>query len=100
MAAARQGDALARRIWDETTHILGAGIANVINLFNPERIVLGGGVTEAGELLFEPVRRVAFSRALRPLIHGVQVVPAQLGPRVGILGAGAVALVRHREEQQ
>ncbi|MEW8978321.1 MAG: ROK family protein [Symbiobacterium sp.] len=89
-----RGDPLARRIWDETVEILGAGLASVINIFNPRRIVLGGGMTNYGDLLFEPVRRIARARAMRPLAEPVDIVPAQLGNDVGILGAAAVVLER------
>lgn len=94
VTAVRQGDPLAVRIWAERMTILGVGIANVINSFNPERIVLGGGLTNAGDLLFNPVRRVALTRALPPLAQVVEIVPGQLGGRVGVLGAVAVALER------
>lgn len=93
-AALRAGDFLTVRIWDETMEILGAGIANVINIFNPRRVVLGGGITNFGGLLFDPVRRIALSRAMGPLTEVVEIVPAQLGGQVGVLGAAAVALER------
>lgn len=92
--AARRGDPLARRIWDETTMVLGAGLANVLNVFNPSRIILGGGVTHAGELLFEPVRRAALSQTLGPQAEVADIVPAELGETIGIHGAAAVALAR------
>lgn len=92
--AVRHGDPLARAVWDETMVLLGAGVASIINAFNPQRIVLGGGVTKAGELLFEPVRRIALQRAMRPLAEVVEIIPAELGDRTGILGAVAVALAR------
>lgn len=93
-AALKAGDALTVRIWDETMEILGAGIANVINIFNPRRVVLGGGITNFGSTLFDPIRRIAMSRAMGPLTEVVEIVPAQLGGQVGVLGAAAVALER------
>ncbi|HYF91064.1 MAG TPA: ROK family protein [Symbiobacteriaceae bacterium] len=93
-AALRAGDPLALRIWDETMQMLGAGIANVINIFNPRRVVLGGGITNFGGLLFDPVRRIALGRAMGPLTEVVEIVPAQLGGQVGVLGAAAVAMER------
>jgi glucokinase len=92
MAAMQAGDSVATRIWDETMEILGAGIANVINIFNPQRVVLGGGITNFGDLLFGPIRRIALSRAMGPLAQVAEIVPAQLGGQVGVLGAAAVAL--------
>lgn len=91
-AAVRHGDPLARRIWDETTTMLGAGIVSIIHAFNPQLVILGGGVTHAGDLLFEPVRRVVHERAMPWLREAVRVVPAELGERTGIFGAIAVAL--------
>jgi len=64
----------------------------VVNLLDPEVIVLGGGLTNAGDLLFDPVRRVAMSRALAPLASVVEIVPSELGSQVGVLGAVAVGL--------
>jgi glucokinase len=91
-AAAASGDPLAARIWGETMTLLGAGIASMIHAFNPALVVLGGGVTGAGDLLFAPVRRVVHERTM-PWLHEVaRIVPAELGDRTGILGAVAVAL--------
>jgi len=90
--AARMGDALALEIWEETGLYLGLGVANVINILNPKRVVIGGGVSKAGDLLFEPVRRVAKARAMRDLARIVDVIPAALGDDVGIMGALSLAL--------
>ncbi len=92
--AIHAGDPLATRLWVETTEILGVGIASVINIFNPRRVVLGGGITNVGSLLFDPVRAIALSRAMGPLAKVVEIVPAQLGGQVGVLGAAAVAMER------
>lgn len=92
--AARAGDALARQVWDETTDLLGGGIVSIVHAFNPRLVVLGGGVTRAGDLLFEPVRRIVRERAMRWLAEVVEVVPAGLGELSGVLGAVAVALDR------
>lgn len=94
VAAVKQGDPLATRVWEETTFVLGVGIANVINIFNPRLVLLGGGLTQAGDLLFAPVRRVALSRAFARLTRVVDIVPASLGEMVGVLGAAAVAFDR------
>jgi glucokinase len=89
--AAAQGDALARSIWEAAMGWLGIGIASAANLLNPGRVVLGGGLTRAGPLLFDPVRRVARQRALDPAL---EVVPAALGDDVGILGGAALMIDR------
>jgi glucokinase len=92
VAAVRERDEAALKVWDETIQVLGAGVASMINAFNPQRVIVGGGVTSAGPLLFEPLTRIALSRAMKPLAKGVEVVPAQLGDQVGVMGAAAVAL--------
>lgn len=87
--ATARGDPLAREIWEEAMGWLGIGIASAANLLDPGRVVLGGGLTRAGALLFDPVRRVVAQRALDPAI---EVVPAALGDDVGILGGAALLL--------
>ena len=92
--AAREGDPLARALWDETMELLGGGIVSIIHAFNPQLVVLGGGVTRAGDLLFKPVRRIVHERAMPWLAEPVRIVPAELGEMTGVLGAVAVALER------
>ena len=93
-SAVRDGDPLASSIWAETMELLGGGIVSIVHAFNPELVVLGGGVTRAGDLLFEPVRRVVHERAMPWLAEPVRIVPAELGDMTGVLGAVAVALER------
>jgi glucokinase len=90
--AVRAGDPLAQSVWDETMTLLGAGIASMIHAFNPSRVLLGGGVTKAGDLLFEPVRRIVAERTMPWLHEVVSILPAELGDRSGVLGAVAIAL--------
>jgi glucokinase len=90
--AARRGDEEAREILAEAMDYLGVGMANLVNLFNPQLIVIGGGLTNIGESLFGPVRRAIDQRAFREQAQAVRVVPAELGDNVGVLGAAAVAL--------
>jgi glucokinase len=87
--AAAQGDPVAREVWDAAMEWLGVGVSSACNLLFPGRVVLGGGLTRAGELLFGPVRRVAAYRALDP---EVEIVPAALGDDVGIIGGAALVL--------
>jgi glucokinase len=88
--AVRRRDPLACRIWDETIVALGSCMVSVIHIFNPRRIVLGGGVSNAGDLLFEPLRKQTKKHAM-PMLHDIcDIVPAQLGDQVGVLGAVAV----------
>ncbi len=91
-AAAQQGDKVALKIVDKTAYSLGIGIASLVNIFNPELIVIGGGVSRAGDILFEPVRRYAAENWLVAPGAIVQIVPAQLGNDAGVIGAAAIAL--------
>ena len=90
--ATEQGDIQAQEIIADAMTYLGVGMASLVNLFNPELIVIGGGLTNMGEGLFGPVRRIIDRRALYASAEVVKVVPAQLSHDVGILGAAAVAL--------
>ncbi len=92
--AADQGDVEAQEILAEAMYYLGIGIANLVNLFNPQLIVIGGGLANIGELLLGPVRRVIERRAFRASAQVVQVVPAELDSNAGVLGAAAVALAK------
>jgi len=92
--AASQGDIEAREILAEAMNYLGIGMANLVNLFNPQLIVIGGGLTNIGELLFGPVRRAIGRRTFPTPARAVRVVRAELGDNVGVLGAAAVALAQ------
>jgi glucokinase len=92
--AAADGDAVARRIWDETTAILASAVANILDVFNPELVVLGGGVTRAGDQLVVPVRAGALAMAMPPARRSADVVLAELGDQLGVVSAAAVALDR------
>ena len=81
------GDATARAVLEETGELLGFGLVNVINLFNPQAIVVGGGMSAAGERLLGPARRVVESHALAISRAGCEIVTAQLGDAAGMLGA-------------
>jgi glucokinase len=89
---AQEGDAVAREVWEAAVKYLGIGVASVITVLAPERIVLGGGVTRAGDFLFEPLRVEVRRRVKLMPVESVLVLPAALGPDVGILGAAAVAM--------
>ncbi len=88
LAAHGPGD--ARDVLDHVGFHLGVGIASFVNIFNPELVVIGGGFSRAGDLLFEPARRVVAERALSPARDEVKIVPALLGVEAGLIGAGLV----------
>jgi glucokinase len=90
--AARKNDTLAREVLQEAAEILGAGCVSVVNLLNPQVIVLGGGVSlHAGKLLLAPVRRMVAARALELPRKAVRVELAELGDDAGLYGAIALA---------
>lgn len=90
--AAEQGDEFARWVVQETGEWLGVGISSLINLLNPEAIVLGGGMISAGDLLFEATRRRARADAFEVPAKRAQIIPAELGDDAGVIGAAAMAL--------
>ncbi len=77
---------------DKLAEYLGIGLASMINIFNPEKIVVGGGVSQSWELLKEKVDETIDKRAMSSLVDDVQIVTADLGSEVGVVGALAVAL--------
>jgi glucokinase len=85
-----EGSGDARDLLERVGFVLGTAIASYVNVFNPEVVVLGGGFARAGDLLFEPARKVVAERALPPARDLVRIVPALLGPEAGLIGAGLV----------
>lgn len=90
--AATAGDPLAREVVQDTARILGAAIANLVNVFNPEVVVVCGGVTLAGESLFAPLRREVTRRAFRPAVEVCRIVPGALTGSAGVYGAARTFL--------
>lgn len=85
--AANAGDDLALEVVRDTARFLGAAVASLINIFNPEAIVIVGGVTLAGETLFDPLRREVSRRAFKPAVQVCRIVPGQLTGVAGVYGA-------------
>ena len=96
LQALAQNDPLAVKIWDESMEYLGRGLAVIIDVFNPEIIVVGGGVTAAGDVLFKPMREKALRYAFPRLAAVCSIVPAGLGGDVGVVGAAACAFEASR----
>ena len=92
--AAQKGDKLCSWIVEETARYLGVGIASIVNILNPEVVILAGGMIKAKDLLFKPVREYAKRYALKDAIEGVSIVPAELGDDAGAIGAAATVLKR------
>ncbi|HVB23473.1 MAG TPA: ROK family protein [Ktedonobacteraceae bacterium] len=88
--AAEAGVPVARAIIQDAAEALGIGLVNVIHIFNPDVIILGGGVTQMGPMLMEPVLHVVQERAMKVSRETAHIVLAQLGHNVGLVGAGAL----------
>jgi glucokinase len=95
--AAVRDDPFAQEIMHETAKFLGAGVANIINILNPEMVVIAGGVTKAGDRLFGPLRAEVRRRAFRSAQECCQIVPAELHGTAGVVGAAAVFKKEHFE---
>ena len=85
--AAMQGDAVAKRIFAIVGEWLGIALTSVVNLLNPEKIIIGGGVSQAGNFLIDPIRKTINERAIKVSADAVEVVTAKLGERAGVIGA-------------
>lgn len=90
--AAKNGDELAGEVIAKAAYYLGIGIANLVNILNPEMVILGGGMAGMGDILFEPVREMVAEQAFPLLAGAVRIVPARLGNDAGIFGAMVYAL--------
>ena len=85
--AAKQGDVVAKKIFEIIGTYIGTGLASVVNLLNPEKIVIGGGVADAGDFLFNPIKDALKKRTMPIQGAAVQVVHAELGNSAGVIGA-------------
>ena len=88
---AEEGDEAAVSVLGETGRWLGIGVAGFVNMFNPEVVAVGGGASQAGEFILEPVRKEVKLRARSPSRDLVEIKEATLGPASGVLGAAALA---------
>jgi glucokinase len=88
---AREGEARAVEILDGIGRHLGAGIGSLVNIFNPELVVIGGGFAAAGDFVLDPAREVLRREALARAGYRVRIVRAELGTAAGLIGAGLVA---------
>jgi len=90
--AAKQGDELAQELVSRLGYYFGVGLANLVNIFNPELILVGGGVAKIGALLLQPAIKIVKERAFSTSANAVEIKPATLGDDSGILGAVAFVL--------
>ncbi len=84
------GDGYASEVMTETAKFLGVGIANLINALNPDAVVIAGGVTRAGDHLFQPLRKEVRRRAFRSAVEACRILPAALPDTAGVIGAAGV----------
>jgi len=94
--AAKKGDRLALSIVEEAAGYLGIGLGNLVNIFNPQMIIIGGGVSENGNMLLVPARRAMKKIAFRLPARTVRIVRAGLGANAGMLGAAVYARLQGR----
>lgn len=85
--AAMQGDQIAREIYEMAGFYIGIAVSNTLAAVGPRKVVIGGGVAQAGALLLEPIRRTVKERVHIMPVDQVEIVPAQLGPNAGLIGA-------------
>jgi glucokinase len=90
--AARQGDDLAKKLLDETAMYMGWGIANLVNILNPEVVIIGTIATAEKDLILDPIRNYVSKFAMRRPAEAVKILPAQLGESVGDLAAVALIM--------
>jgi len=81
---------LAFKIWNETGEYLGVILASILNFLDPEMIIVGGGVAQAGKFIFEPTKKEIKKRAYNLLAKSLKIVPAKLGDDAGVIGAATL----------
>lgn len=96
---ARRGDRLARDLFQEAGRYLGVGIVNIIHTLNPDKIIIGGAVANAGELIFRPMRREVARRAFKSALPFSRITRARLGELAGVIGAAGIALEEIKAQQ-
>ncbi|MFA5068871.1 MAG: ROK family protein [Candidatus Omnitrophota bacterium] len=89
--AARSGDRFCANVWTKAGKRLGAGLAGIVNTFNPEVVIIGGGLSKAGRFLLDPVRTTVGRRAMRVFTKGLKIKRARFVEDAGIVGAASLA---------
>ncbi|ERK28883.1 ROK family protein [Clostridium intestinale] len=93
---AEKGDAVSKKILDEAFNYLGIGVANIIASFDPDKVIIGGGVSKGGDVLFNKVQEVVNERCFKSMAEYCKIVPAGLGTDAGVLGAVALAIMESK----
>ncbi|GFP78525.1 ROK family protein [Clostridium fungisolvens] len=95
-AEAAAGDAISQDIINNALNYLGIGVANAISIFDPEMIIIGGGVSKAGKIVFDKVQEVVNKRCFKNMAEACKIVPAGLGTDAGVIGAVALAIMESK----
>lgn len=95
---AAAGDEVCKDIIDNALNYLGIAVANAVSIFDPEIIIIGGGVSKAGDIVFDTVRNVVNKRCFKSMAESVKIVPAGLGTDAGVIGAVALALIETQDK--
>ena len=95
--AAKKGDRFANEIFERVVNALSVGIGSILNIFNPEIVVLGGGIAQAGDFLLDPVRERVRNHVLPSILDTYRITKSELNKEAGILGAASIVFERIRE---
>lgn len=90
--AAKQGDELAKRVLQDTGRYLGIGIANLINILNPDAVIISGNIVKAGDIILESIRSTVYSRALSYSVKKVKIINSRLGEKGVAVGAAVLIM--------
>lgn len=93
---AEKGDAVAKAVLDKALNYLGICIANIIVSFDPEMVIIGGGVSKGGDIVFKKVQEVVNKRCFKSMAESTKIVPAGLGTNAGLMGAVALAIMESK----
>ncbi|PRR74390.1 ROK family protein [Clostridium thermopalmarium] len=93
---AEKGDAVAKAVLDKALNYLGICIANIIASFDPEMVIIGGGVSKGGDIVFKKVQEVVNKRCFKSMAESTKIVPAGLGTNAGLMGAVALAIMESK----
>lgn len=93
---AAKGDQVSNYILSETLSYLGMAVANCANIFDPDKIIIGGGITKGGSIVLDKINEEVKNRSLEPIYKNCKIEKAQLGDQAGVIGAVALAMVEYQ----
>ena len=96
---AKNGDMVSNEIIDSALEYLGIGIANIMAMFDPSMIIIGGGVSNAGDVIFNKIKEVVKRRSFKVMVDNCEILHAKLGTDAGVLGAVSLALLEYRKNK-